>query len=171
MIVGTPFLCVSRSFTFLLAVDKNRTPVFYACKSDASRKTLEDYEIKKNVMNLEEEILKEEKLREKRIRRLTIFSLIFLGAAIAVSLSFQSKSPLVVLVLVPLIVGASLGFILSILSIRLSYETSVRLIKIETVLHELRNNVNETPIIILQKRLVRGEMSKEEYNRLSKEFL
>src|SRR5690349_14870441 len=107
-------------------------------------------------MNLEEEILKEEKLREKRIRRLTLFSLIFLGAAIAVSLSFQSESPLVVLVLVPLIVGASLGFILSILSIRLSYETSVRLIKIETILHELKNNVNDTPIIILQKRLIKG---------------
>ena len=120
------------------------------------------------MLNIEEEIQKEEKLREKRIKRLTMFGLVFLGAAIAVSLYFQSKSPLVALVLIPLIVGASLGFILSILSIRLSYETSVRLIKIETILHELENNVDETPIMILQKRLAKSEISKEEFEDMRK---
>lgn len=90
-------------------------------------------------MDKEAEILKEKTLRDKRSDKLTVISLILLGVGIASAISFQSEHPLVALVLVPLIIGSTTGFIFSIFSVRLHYETSKKLIEIQSTLDEMKN--------------------------------
>lgn len=125
-------------------------------------------------MNKEEEIKKEEKLRDKRTNNLTTISLITLGAAIVATISFQiqpePRSDLPALVLVPLLMGATVGFIFSIFTVRFGYETTKRVIEIQSALDEMKNiseNLgDESPIMILKKRLAMGKITLAEYDSL-----
>ena len=93
-------------------------------------------------MAKDEEIIKEKRIRDKRIRILTVSGFTYLGAAIAISL-FIPSVPLVTQVLVPLTTGVAVGVILSIISVKLSYATSIRLIEIQSTLEEMKDEFKD----------------------------
>lgn len=89
-------------------------------------------------MNKEEEILKAEKLKDKREKALIAAALAYLVAAIAISL-FGLHISVVTEVLIPFMVGIAAGLILSLFSIKLDYNTTIRLIGIQSAVDEIKS--------------------------------
>ena len=94
-------------------------------------------------MNKEEEIIKEKRLRNKRRNVLSGSGLLYLIFAIFVSLSGKVELPIVVQVLLPLSIGIAVGLILGMISVKLSYDTSIRLIEIQSTLNEMKKEFKD----------------------------
>jgi len=89
-------------------------------------------------MDKEEEIIKAKKIKDDRISLISVVSFTYLGMAIVILLFVQNQSPVVTQILIPLTIGVAVGLILSIISVRLSHETSIRLIEIQFALDEMK---------------------------------
>lgn len=89
-------------------------------------------------MNKEEEILKERTLRNKRQNILAISGLSYIGFAILITYLAQ-PIPIVTQVLIPTSVGIAVGLIMSLISIKLSYDSSIRLIEIQFICTKMKN--------------------------------
>lgn len=90
------------------------------------------------LLNIEEEIQKEEKIKTKREWVLRVGGISYTIIAIIIVL-FGQPIPIVTEVLIPLSVGIGVGLLLSLGSIKLSYDASIRLIKIQSTLDEMKN--------------------------------
>lgn len=94
-------------------------------------------------MDLEAEKKKEEKLRDRRINILVGGAFGYSLLAIVVS-TLILPMPVVAQVLVPFSVGVSVGIIISIISVKLNYETSVRLLEIQQAIDELKKHNSDS---------------------------
>lgn len=90
-------------------------------------------------MNIEEEIKREKKLKAKREWILGIGGILYTIIAIVIVL-FGQPVPIVTDVLIPLSIGIGVGLLLSMVSTKLSYDTSTRLIRIQSALDEMKND-------------------------------
>ncbi|HXV66842.1 MAG TPA: hypothetical protein VD731_06440 [Nitrosopumilaceae archaeon] len=91
----------------------------------------------------EEEILKEKKLTDKRINILSGVGIGYLAFAIVISLFVPSAS-LITQVLVPLTVAVAVGVILSIISVKLNYQTAIRLIEIQSSIDDMKKEFKKS---------------------------
>lgn len=93
-------------------------------------------------MGKEEEILKGKKLTCKQINILSGVGIGYLVSAIVISL-FVPSTQLVTQVLIPLTIGVAVGVILSIISVKLHYQTTTTLIEIQSTIDEIKKELKD----------------------------
>ncbi|MEX0598374.1 MAG: hypothetical protein WD512_17940 [Candidatus Paceibacterota bacterium] len=122
------------------------------------------------------EILKVKKLTDKRITIFTGVGLGYLVFSVVISL-FVPSTPLVTQVLIPLTIGVAVGVILSIISVKLNYQTALRQIEIQSSIDEINNRFSYLEIRIeelrQEKYFEKERISEKEINDIKKliEFL
>ncbi len=92
-------------------------------------------------MDKEEEIIKEKKLRDKRVNILSGLGIGYLVFAIMFSIFGPFETPVVVEVLLPFSIGIAIGLIMSIISVKLNYETTIRLIELQSTVYEMKKGL------------------------------
>jgi uncharacterized membrane protein len=78
--------------------------------------------------------------------------------------------PIVTQVLLPTSIGIAVGLVMSLISVKLSYDSSIRLIEIQSTFNKIKteseNLGDDSPIMILKRRLATGKITKSEYEDL-----
>lgn len=94
---------------------------------------------------LEQEKEKAKEVRDKRTTFLSLAGLGYVGIAIVFSL-FGPKDIPTTQVFISLTIAVAVGFLMSLISVRLSYETSVRLIEMNQTLKAIKRKMVEVEL-------------------------